>query len=613
MTKVNKLLRSIWVIALLLVGQPVFSQNPFAQKGSFQGVFTGKFTNETVRLRLVSGELGYSGTLRLAQTNYEVQAKIEGGKLVGFYFSPTGKRHPLRCKLTEKGVLFERSGGGINLKKEPVPDRVWGLWESKDIRLFLNQEGSGKQVSGIMHYGGKKFGVKGEYQAGRLDALFQTKAGKQFAFTCEYNEDEEFIFSSAATVQKLVFKFNFKREFALASKNVERSKVLQSASGLLGDTELKRRMVELSNLSNDTMQNIRAAFKARNAMEYSAAIYEFYDFSAKYTKLYDTVKSRWLAIDSKGEWHFAGDFKERRARIRIDDKYGFMTFEGKLIIPCKWDKAGDFSDGLAWVVKSGKAGFIDTFGRLAIPLAYDEVSPFSGGLAKVSKSGKQYFIDKKGRKIFDCRDGYTYNRYRNGYSLVKLGQTSGYLSAKGEWLRATDLKVKWFSQASSFSEDIAAVKHIGSWIFIDTQGEELSIGQYEKAGFFSDGLCPVLKGESSYFIDTKGNKAFEMKVKGTYGSFHEGVARVTRADGQWLFVNKKGKVAIGPLPGKVSDFSGGYARFSLKNGHFGYVNLTGEVVVPPVLEYAGDFSQGMAVVKMNGNWAYVSAKKIRAK
>ncbi|QZY57530.1 WG repeat-containing protein [Crassaminicella profunda] len=49
--------------------------------------------------------------------------------------------------------------------------------------------------------------------------------------------------------------------------------------------------------------------------------------------------------------------------IKLDDKYGFINKEGKLIIKAEYDKVRSFSEGLAPVKINGRWGYIDKNGE----------------------------------------------------------------------------------------------------------------------------------------------------------------------------------------------------------------------------------------------------------
>ncbi|MBF7048142.1 WG repeat-containing protein, partial [Campylobacter volucris] len=64
------------------------------------------------------------------------------------------------------------------------------------------------------------------------------------------------------------------------------------------------------------------------------------------------------------------------AAVEIDNKWGFIDKNGKLIIEAKYDNAYDFSEGLARVELNGKWGFINKKGEIAIDTKYNRTKDF---------------------------------------------------------------------------------------------------------------------------------------------------------------------------------------------------------------------------------------------
>jgi hypothetical protein len=100
-----------------------------------------------------------------------------------------------------------------------------------------------------------------------------------------------------------------------------------------------------------------------------------------------------------GDYDFTGGF----AKVRQDDKWGFVNTSGEAVVPCIYDNAWGFSEGLAVVGKNYKHGFINMKGEEVVPCVYDVVYEFSDGLACVQKvdteTDKWSIINTKGRVI----------------------------------------------------------------------------------------------------------------------------------------------------------------------------------------------------------------------
>jgi hypothetical protein len=58
-----------------------------------------------------------------------------------------------------------------------------------------------------------------------------------------------------------------------------------------------------------------------------------------------------------------GYFSEGRARVRLNEKYGFMDLQGNEVIPLKYDYVGDFLNGKALIRIGNCIGYVDINGK----------------------------------------------------------------------------------------------------------------------------------------------------------------------------------------------------------------------------------------------------------
>ena len=126
------------------------------------------------------------------------------------------------------------------------------------------------------------------------------------------------------------------------------------------------------------------------------------------------------------KYKFIGDFKEGRAMVEIDGKYGFIDHNGKEVIECKYDYVGSFEEGIA-----GKYGFIDHNGKEVIECKYDYVGSFEEGIAKVEIDDNRGFIDHNGKEITKCIY-YDAGDFEEGRApVLRDGEGWGYIDLDG--------------------------------------------------------------------------------------------------------------------------------------------------------------------------------------
>lgn len=81
---------------------------------------------------------------------------------------------------------------------------------------------------------------------------------------------------------------------------------------------------------------------------------------------------------------------------------GFISTDGKTIIPAKYYEAKDFSEGLACVSDPNNKkyfGYIDKTGAVAIPFEYSSCGSFTNGVAKVGQGDDKFYINKQGKQV----------------------------------------------------------------------------------------------------------------------------------------------------------------------------------------------------------------------
>lgn len=136
------------------------------------------------------------------------------------------------------------------------------------------------------------------------------------------------------------------------------------------------------------------------------------------------------------------------AKVKQNDKYGFLNKNGKIIYPVELTSANNFKNGFALVSKEGNSllidtngkiindfgrdfdviydfhegiakfekyidevdynvGYIDTTGHILIEPIYDEGEYFISGMTKVIINGKAKLIDKNNKELY--KPVYTYD------------------------------------------------------------------------------------------------------------------------------------------------------------------------------------------------------------
>lgn len=207
------------------------------------------------------------------------------------------------------------------------------------------------------------------------------------------------------------------------------------------------------------------------------------DFSDDLALYYDAINKGWGYLNTKGEvvipaiklamYDALSSFSEGLARVRIEDKYGFIDKNAKQAIPLIWDYVGSFSDGLAIYEIGDKYGFIDKKGDTKIYAMYDDAASFfENGLAPVEQNGKWGFVNKKGDMkipaMFD--DAYP---FCEGMALVEINGKYGFVNTKGD----IEIPVIYTDASTYFHNGLAMVSNetatSATYSYINKKGETI--------------------------------------------------------------------------------------------------------------------------------------------
>ncbi len=245
------------------------------------------------------------------------------------------------------------------------------------------------------------------------------------------------------------------------------------------------------------------------------------------------IGEKWGYVNKSGKFviepkfDYGHNFEDDRAIINVgkNSELGHKIIDksGKSITAQKFKWSGwEYSEGLLNVQINDKWGFVDREGKIVIPVIFNETLTFSEGLAAVEfANGKNQwgFIDKSGKTVISPQ--YEEARYfKDGLALVKIDDKYGFIDKRGNMV--IEPKYEW---SYYFSEGLAAVRYKGKWGFIDKKGRYVVKPKYDEVWSFTNGLAGVSIG----------------KWEGGLG-YH----RMPTYNGKWGYIDKTGKVIWKP-------------------------------------------------------------------
>jgi len=202
-----------------------------------------------------------------------------------------------------------------------------------------------------------------------------------------------------------------------------------------------------------------------------------YDTANKFKGGYAVVEKggQWLLINLQGH-HVRDTFSAKKlyrpseglsAFQDDNDKRGFISISGNIVIPSQFESVKRFSEGLAAVYNGKKWGFVDSRGKMKILFNFENVQRFSQKIAPAKDdSGQWGYIDKSGNWIISPRFKLAYP-FVNGIATVRVDNPSGenpyrgFINKDGSFFYDPV-----FEDVFQFREGFAPVKLFGHWGFI---------------------------------------------------------------------------------------------------------------------------------------------------
>jgi hypothetical protein len=177
--------------------------------------------------------------------------------------------------------------------------------------------------------------------------------------------------------------------------------------------------------------------------------------------------------------------------VEQNDRWGYITRDGRLAIEPQYDRAYRFVDNRALIRRDGRFGFIDTTGSTVIPAEYADAWHFSEGLAPVQRDSLWGFIDRSGDMAVDPQFNLAPSvveetQHNPTYRRTRIDGQVGYRNAEGSLVIPPAFDQAWY-----FSEGRARIRTDGKWGYIDRSGEVVVPPRFEQAWDVRNGLARV--------------------------------------------------------------------------------------------------------------------------
>lgn len=230
-------------------------------------------------------------------------------------------------------------------------------------------------------------------------------------------------------------------------------------------------------------------------------------------------ESNWIIIDEAGAILYEtndsiGRFSENLCPIRVNNKWGYIDPNGKVVIDPQYDKALNFSiEKIARVKKDGLDYYIDVRGntlfscdKALTPLIFDR--------AIIERNGEKILADKKGNNIcsINADKVYSFSEKDSLATIIKDGKASK-INLQGEVILNTK-----YDNIEEFNNGLAFVKRNKKTGVIDLNGKEIINPTFDWVGRLSANeyglssninvICLVKEENNQnifYYFDLNGN------------------------------------------------------------------------------------------------------------
>lgn len=225
-------------------------------------------------------------------------------------------------------------------------------------------------------------------------------------------------------------------------------------------------------------------------------------------------------------------------KFKIDNKYGLVDAKGNVLLPNAYDGIGKFVEDLALLVvkddqgmdeKNKLYGYVDSKCSIVLPPKYNYLGKQYNQYVVIMKDNVWGLFSLLNREITTIENATYLGAYLDGLCRINIGGkfdvttkkvelgSWGYVDVDGQMVIPPQ-----YDRALSFQEGMAAVKKGDGWGFINKEGNIIVPCEYDKVeSNYKDGKGELIKDGKVYVFDTDGNiiKSYEEEKYDEYNDY----------------------------------------------------------------------------------------------
>ncbi|AKL94572.1 hypothetical protein CACET_c10890 [Clostridium aceticum] len=219
-------------------------------------------------------------------------------------------------------------------------------------------------------------------------------------------------------------------------------------------------------------------------------------------------------------YDYAYPFYGDRAKVKKNNRYGFIDPEGREVVEIVWDDTADaFHKALSWVKKEDKFGYIDKNGEVILSPQFEVAKEFRcldvftvhsqekrQYAALVKKDGKYGYIDKKGTYIFEPSFDDAKEFWDIGYAAVMVRGKWGFINGRGEFVVALQFDDVGGSDGFITRKNVNKEK-----TFFGYNAEVVSfytVKKYKQWGLLTDDFDIIMPEDGKQYVIHRGMKIY---------------------------------------------------------------------------------------------------------
>lgn len=286
-----------------------------------------------------------------------------------------------------------------------------------------------------------------------------------------------------------------------------------------------------------------------------------------------------------------------------DNKYGFINFEYKEIIPCIYDSTSKMINDKVWLLKNNEWAFYDYKYNKVINKRYSNLIDYNGLYSIVENNNKYYLIDHLNEHqttLFE-KDIVPISINENNYIKFTKNNLYGFMD--------TNLKIiiePIYLKANDFINNYCSVNKDNKWGLIDNNNNLIIDYKYDYMSNDCSGFIKVIENNNEYFIDKKENKyLYDFNKNYKFYEFSELLL-------PFEYKNKKGymnqffEVEYLKKIDEINNFNNDFAIIKVKN-YYGVINKKFKWVLKPIYKKIIEFDgYSFFVIDKNNNYDHIS-------